>query len=400
MTVDTPIHYRLKAKPDDFRVEELTDLRPKRRGEFRLYRLTKSGWNTVDLIVRIAKRSQVRLDDFSFGGRKDREAVTTQYVTVRSRRDLSLRELDYAFESLGYVEERMRPERLLGNGFTVVVRDLEPAGADAMAHAVETVSHQGLTNYFDDQRFGGFDPAGGFVAPRILRGEWEEALKFYLTSVRAEESETRRAKRMAIRKGWGSWKSCLALAETVTERRIFESLAFHGKRREAFAEAFDLVPRQEISMAFSSWQSFLWNEIASAATAALADRTATAPGAVGSYVFATRMSHEAFARYGRTVVPMPGPRPRFTDSRTADIYAAVLAANGFESEGLKSPAKLRAAYLKSFPRRLHLRPEELRVVERGADEMAPGRERLTIRFRVGRGSYGTMVVKRLAVREA
>ncbi len=150
-------------------------------------------------------------------------------------------------------------------------------------------------------------------------------------------------------------------------------------------------------MAFSSFQSFLWNDMASAATAALADETAAVPGVAGNYVFAIRMRRETFGRYVRGVLPMPGPRPRFSDSWTADLYAAVLAANGLAIDGLRTPPRLRAAYLKSFPRRLHLRPEDLRLVERAADETAPGRERLTIRFLLGRGSYGTMVVKRLAV---
>lgn len=399
MTAEAWIHHRLKERPEDFRVEERMALRPKRNGAFRLYRLTKSGWNTIDLLVHIARRSRLSIDHFSFGGRKDREAVTTQFITVRSPRDLSCRDRDFQFESVGFVDERMRPERLLGNVFIIVVRDLDQAAAEAMAKNLSIVSRQGLTNYFDDQRFGAFDPAGGFAAPRILRGEWEEALRIHLTSVRAGEAEPRRARRLALRAQWGNWRACLGAAETVTARQIFELLASRSRQKIAFGEALNRIPREEMSMIFSSWQSSLWNEIAAEATRELAEETAMIRGAAGPYVFCTKMSPEAFGRYRRWVIPMPGPRPRIPDVRTADLYRDVLARAGFEERDLRIPSRLGSTYLKSFPRRLHLRPEGARIIDQSPDEMHPGRERLTIGFEVDRGSYGTMVVKRLSVRE-
>ena len=39
---------KLKQDPDDFQVEELTDVRPGPEGPFAFYRLDKRGWSTPD----------------------------------------------------------------------------------------------------------------------------------------------------------------------------------------------------------------------------------------------------------------------------------------------------------------------------------------------------------------
>ena len=42
---------KLKQQPDDFFVEELTDVQPGEAGEFALYRLDKRGWTTPDAVL-------------------------------------------------------------------------------------------------------------------------------------------------------------------------------------------------------------------------------------------------------------------------------------------------------------------------------------------------------------
>ena len=46
---------KIKVVPEDFIVEELADLPLTHTGEFAVYRLTKRGWNTVDLLHELAR---------------------------------------------------------------------------------------------------------------------------------------------------------------------------------------------------------------------------------------------------------------------------------------------------------------------------------------------------------
>ncbi len=50
---------KLKQQPEDFQVEELTEIIPGQDGTFALYRLEKRGWATPDAIQAIHDGSSV-----------------------------------------------------------------------------------------------------------------------------------------------------------------------------------------------------------------------------------------------------------------------------------------------------------------------------------------------------
>src|SRR5262249_60387808 len=73
---------KLKQLPEDFQVEELTDMAPSGQGPFALYRLEKRGWTTPDAVQLVRRRWRLELGRVSYGGLKDRHAPTAQYPTV------------------------------------------------------------------------------------------------------------------------------------------------------------------------------------------------------------------------------------------------------------------------------------------------------------------------------
>ncbi|MEK7828364.1 MAG: tRNA pseudouridine(13) synthase TruD, partial [Deltaproteobacteria bacterium] len=76
---------KIKVKPEDFIVEEKADLKFHKGGEHRVYLLTKRGFNTVDLLLRLSKKLGIPFSNFSYGGKKDRHALTTQYITIKDK---------------------------------------------------------------------------------------------------------------------------------------------------------------------------------------------------------------------------------------------------------------------------------------------------------------------------
>ena len=72
---------KLRRLPEDFQVEELTDLVPQ-HGPFALYRLTKTSIGTPEAISAIVERWNLQRKRISYGGLKDRHAVTTQHLTI------------------------------------------------------------------------------------------------------------------------------------------------------------------------------------------------------------------------------------------------------------------------------------------------------------------------------
>ena len=73
---------KIKERPEDFQVEELTDLRPEDSGSFALYRLEKRNLNTLDALHFVRRRWKIDRQRIGFGGLKDRHAQTIQYFTI------------------------------------------------------------------------------------------------------------------------------------------------------------------------------------------------------------------------------------------------------------------------------------------------------------------------------
>src|SRR5688572_5335384 len=81
---------KLKQHPDDFQVEEQTDV-VAGEGPFAFYRLEKAGWSTPDALAALRRRWKIDWRRLSYGGLKDRHARTVQYLTIYQgpRRDLT-----------------------------------------------------------------------------------------------------------------------------------------------------------------------------------------------------------------------------------------------------------------------------------------------------------------------
>ena len=73
---------KLKQQPEDFHVEELTDVVPSSVGAFSLYRLEKQGWTTPDAVAVVCRRWHIDRRRVSFGGLKDRHAGTVQHLSI------------------------------------------------------------------------------------------------------------------------------------------------------------------------------------------------------------------------------------------------------------------------------------------------------------------------------
>ena len=73
---------RLRARPDDFIVDELLSFQPDGAGEHAFLSIRKTGLNTEQVARTLARHAGVRARDVGYAGLKDRNAVTTQVFTV------------------------------------------------------------------------------------------------------------------------------------------------------------------------------------------------------------------------------------------------------------------------------------------------------------------------------
>src|SRR5947199_3278866 len=113
---------KLKQQPDDFHVEELTDVTPGDRGPFALYRLEKRGWTTPDAIQVIRRRWQIDGDRVAFGGLKDRHAHTVQFLSIHHGPRRNLSQPGVTVQYLGQVGEPYSSRAIRANRFDITLR--------------------------------------------------------------------------------------------------------------------------------------------------------------------------------------------------------------------------------------------------------------------------------------
>ena len=114
---------KLKSLPDDFEVEELSEF-PLGNGPFAVYLLTKRSLGTPEAITAIADRWNLSRRQISYGGLKDKHAVTRQWITIRNgpRRDMKQDHFTLAYQ--GQAVREFGPHDIAANRFRVVMRNL------------------------------------------------------------------------------------------------------------------------------------------------------------------------------------------------------------------------------------------------------------------------------------
>ena len=160
--------YILKHKPEDFVVEELTNLRCTSNGNHLVLKVTKRGKNTEDVARLLAERLRIPRRVIGYAGAKDRNAVTTQYFSVKGVKSedvatVKLAEVTLTF--VGYTNEAIGLGALEGNRFMITVRNLDGDEDLSLPKAIP--------NYFDEQRFGSNNAA---IGRAIIKKEWASAI--------------------------------------------------------------------------------------------------------------------------------------------------------------------------------------------------------------------------------
>ncbi|GMA16995.1 tRNA pseudouridine(13) synthase TruD [Deinococcus metallilatus] len=163
---------RLRAAPEDFRVEEVPAYPLSGEGEHLFVHLEKTGHTTAHVLRELGAQVGVRDRDVGVAGLKDRHAVTTQWISLPAKYEERLAAFDLA--GVRVLETRRHGNKLglghlRGNRFVVRVRDAAGT-ADRAVTTLALLAAHGIPNYFGPQRFGlkGLNAEEGL---RVLRGE-------------------------------------------------------------------------------------------------------------------------------------------------------------------------------------------------------------------------------------
>ncbi len=381
----------IKSIPEDFIVEEKADLPLREKGSYRVYLLRKKNWNTLDLIHFLAKSLSLPSRKFSYGGKKDKHGLTSQFITIKDRRDYTRQGEDFSIESKGFMLRPMSPDLIKGNFFRVTTRNLEDF--ETIERNIEEVETFGFPNFFDDQRFRSYSPEKGFFAEKILKQHWNDALQVYLTSISTNKKRKERERKDGIFKNWRDWKTCLSYAKYPVEKRIFRFLKDYPKD---LARALDWIPEEEVSMLYSAFQSHLWNELLRRFVQQKAKKLEEVKGIEGSYLFWRKLDKEAFLYLSDLELPTASAKMQFPDSPTQSLYEEILKEKELKYSSFRTKV-LSKVYFKSFLRKAVIIPDDIKIIDKAEDELHATKKKMTLSFFLPRGSYATMLMKRLSL---
>lgn len=205
--------YKIKQLPEDFVVEEISNVVPAKLGEFTYFLLIKRNYTTEDAIQRLARHFSIKRKFFGYAGNKDKRAVTKQLCSVKGKiGNVKLKDLEV--EVVGRGDKPISLGDLEGNRFEIVVRDI-----DKLPRKVNRV-----VNFFDTQRFG-IKRNNHLIGKLILKRDFRRAVEFII--------------------------------EGEKKREILDHLANYPND---YVGALRLIPRKILTMYINAYQSHVWNE--------------------------------------------------------------------------------------------------------------------------------------------
>lgn len=208
--------YKIKENPEDFEVEEITNIEPKQNGKYSLWWMTKKDYTTIDALSRIARALRIKDKFMGFAGTKDRKAVTKQLISLSMIPKAKIEKLkfdDIKLEFYGYSDKPVSLGDLEGNKFKIVVRNLDN---------MSEIGNKSVKNFFGEQRF---SKQNSEIGRAIMKKDFENAAK--------------------------------KIAET--EKDVMDYLK---ENKKDFIGALRRVPKKILKIYVHSYQSLLWNKAA------------------------------------------------------------------------------------------------------------------------------------------
>lgn len=218
--------YQIKQLPEDFIVNEISNINVQNNGQYAYYILKKTNYTTIDALQILANKFKIPLKNFGFAGNKDKNAVTEQKISIfrGSKNFENIRLNNIELEYLGNGKEPISLGDLEGNEFIITIRNLD----NNELKKIQSLKNKKLTipNLYGPQRF---SKNNHLVGKAIIKRDFKKAVELILEN------------------------------NGVIEDKIKD---FLDKNKNNYIEAVRLIPLKTRRLFVHSYQSFLFNKIA------------------------------------------------------------------------------------------------------------------------------------------
>jgi len=187
----------IKKIPQDFIVEEIAAFELMDKGDHAIYKLRKDGLNTEQAIEIICEICHLQRNNIKYAGAKDRNASTTQYISVfRDAGRLSIEREYLKLVFIGFSKQPLSLGSHEGNRFEIIIKEIDGREhknfedhIKANIKVGEKIHKLMMPNYFDDQRFSENNFEIGLA---ILHKDFKKAAELLIIHEGHHESMIRR----------------------------------------------------------------------------------------------------------------------------------------------------------------------------------------------------------------
>jgi tRNA pseudouridine13 synthase len=259
---------RIKKEPEDFVVDEISD-RPKHAdgGRFVIADVTSRNWETNRLVRLLSKNLGISREKIGFAGTKDKRAVTTQLMSFECPPDrlqkMDLKDVEIRNQ---YTAKRgIQIGDLVGNSFRIKITECDtseekiPDILDAVSSVVN--ENGGFPNYFGVQRFGVIRPITHKVGELIVRGDFEGAVRCYVSCPSPFEfGETAHARKsLSESEDWSDLLNGMPDSLSFEKLMVRHMISYPDDWKGAIGE----LPKNLQMMFVHAYQSYLFNRMLS-----------------------------------------------------------------------------------------------------------------------------------------
>jgi tRNA pseudouridine13 synthase len=387
------LRMKLKQLPADFIVEEIPDYAvSSEKDEHTVFLLEKQEVDTFEAVRRIAQRLHISLFEIGYAGLKDKHALAKQYISIPTRYNVQGLKMDSVVLSLvGYSRKKIKIGDLVGNRFTIVVRDVEEKKLADISVWAETIAMSGVPNYFDSQRFGSvIDKV--FIGKEVVLKNYEKAVKQYLTAYQKSEPKKIKDEKRKILSAWND------LASVRVYNKAFAEVIKEYAKTKDWRAAYRKIPAHLREMFVNAYQSFLWNECVKEILKNSVEKKKlySVEYAIGALLFYTDLSEQELKNIPQTFLTISETAMFTKDEQW--IVSTVLAKEELQLTDFKIEEET-GNFFKTRARQVLLIPGDFTISKPERDEInSKGnmmRYKMQVSFSLPKGSYATVVTKRL-----
>lgn len=277
---DSSVGY-LRLLPQDFIVEEISrdgelhtvdfdssDSISPQVGKTVYADLVKIGISTLEAQSQISEILGIDPKNIGYAGIKDRLALTSQAISIRNLPDQEkIKEVqadNFFLKHIRNDKGALANGELQGNRFIITMRlqeSLSKGEIEEIEKKLEKIKEEGFWNFFSFQRFGTPRLLSHKLGLRIIKGEFEEAVKMFLVHQSSRELPYFKNIREEIEKRWGNWEGIKTLLDPFPshfpiELKFIEHLIASPKD---FLGALHAVPDQ-VRLWIYAYDSHLFNK--------------------------------------------------------------------------------------------------------------------------------------------